>query len=44
MTTAARRFVERGVARTVAINWLIWGLYFAGVRPQRLARLYRQVR
>jgi rSAM/selenodomain-associated transferase 2 len=44
VTTSARRFERRGVTRTVATNWLIWGLFLAGVSPQRLARLYRQVR
>ncbi len=43
-TTGARRFLQRGVARTVATNWLIWGLFFCGVSPERLARLYRHVR
>lgn len=42
--TAARRFVAGGAARTVAVNWLIWGLFFAGVAPERLARLYRNLR
>jgi rSAM/selenodomain-associated transferase 2 len=40
VTTAARRFVEGGIARTIAINWSIWLLYFLGVDPARLARLY----
>lgn len=44
VTTAARRFVAGGVARTIAVNWLIWGLFFAGVAPERLARLYRNIR
>jgi hypothetical protein len=44
VTTAARRFLERGVVATVVTNWLIWGLFFAGVSPHRLARLYRQIR
>lgn len=44
VVTAARRFVEGGVVRTVATNWLIWLLFFAGVSPRRLARLYRHVR
>ena len=39
-TTAVRRFVEGGIARTIAINWSIWALYFLGVDPARLARLY----
>lgn len=44
VTTAARRFLTLGVVRTVATNWLIWALYFAGVSPPRLARLYRNRR
>lgn len=44
VTTAARRFVERGVLRTVVTNWLIWLLFALGVSPSRLSRLYRQVR
>jgi rSAM/selenodomain-associated transferase 2 len=44
VTTGARRFVELGAVRTVAINWLIWLLFLCGVSPHRLARLYRQVR
>ncbi|RMH18465.1 MAG: glycosyltransferase [Acidobacteria bacterium] len=42
--TAARRFHDQGIARTVGLNYLIWLLYFAGVSPHRLARLYRQIR
>jgi rSAM/selenodomain-associated transferase 2 len=44
VTTGARRFVEQGAVRTVATNWLIWGLFLCGVSPQRLARMYRQIR
>jgi rSAM/selenodomain-associated transferase 2 len=44
VTTGARRFVELGAMRTVAINWLIWLLFFCGVSPHRLARLYRRKR
>jgi hypothetical protein len=40
-TTSARRYLEEGIGRTVALNWLIWALYFAGVPAERLARLYR---
>lgn len=44
VTTGARRFLEQGTVRTVATNWLIWILFFLGVSPHRLARLYRQIR
>jgi rSAM/selenodomain-associated transferase 2 len=44
VTTSDRRYAQRGIARTVATNWMIWGLHAAGVSPERLARLYRQVR
>ncbi len=43
-TTAARRFVQQGIVRTVVGNWLIWALFFAGVSPHRLAKLYRVIR
>ena len=42
--TSARRFASRGVTRTLATNYTIWALYALGVHPQRLARLYRDVR
>ena len=44
VTTAARRFVEQGIVRTVSTNWLIWLLFLLGVSPQRLARYYREIR
>ena len=44
VTTAARRFVQQGAVRTVATNWLIWLLFFCGISPHRLARLYRHIR
>lgn len=44
VTTGARRFIELGVLRTVALNWLIWLLFLLGVPPRRLDRVYRQVR
>jgi rSAM/selenodomain-associated transferase 2 len=42
--TDARRFEQRGVVRTVALNWLIWSLYGCGASPRALARFYRHVR
>ena len=44
VVTSARRFESRGTLRTIATNYLIWTLYFAGVPPARLARLYRDIR
>ena len=44
MRTSDRRYLRRGIVRTVAVNWLIWLLYALGVSPHRLARLYRDVR
>ncbi len=44
VTTSTRRFTERGIGKTIAINWLIWGLFLLGVKPERLARLYPQIR
>lgn len=42
--SSGRQFKQQGVARTIATNWLIWALYFFGVPPHRLARLYRNIR
>ena len=39
--TSGRRWVSRGVWRTIAVMWWIRLLYFLGVAPDRLARLYR---
>ena len=39
--TSGRRWVSRGVWRTIAVMWWIRLLYFFGVAPDRLARLYR---
>ena len=44
VTTSGRRFLARGPVRTVATNWLIFALYFLGVPPVRLGRLYRHIR
>ncbi len=42
--TSARRYERGGIVRTVTINWLLWALYFLGVSPRRLGRLYRNIR
>jgi rSAM/selenodomain-associated transferase 2/rSAM/selenodomain-associated transferase 1 len=44
VVTSARRWRELGVFRTTAINQLMIAGYYAGVRPERLARLYRRLR
>jgi hypothetical protein len=38
--TSARRWEQRGMFRTMLLNWLIMALHGVGVPPQRLARLY----
>jgi rSAM/selenodomain-associated transferase 2 len=42
--TSARRWQRHGVIRTVALMWWIRALYFLGVSPGRLARIYRDAR
>jgi len=39
--TSPRRYLERGVARTVLRNWTILRRYRRGGSPEELARLYR---
>lgn len=40
VVTSGRRWESRGVLRTVVLMWRLRLLYFLGVRPERLARLY----
>lgn len=44
VVTSARRFVARGPARTVALNWALWTMFACGVSPERLAKWYQNVR
>jgi rSAM/selenodomain-associated transferase 2 len=39
--TSGRRFLQKGVLRTAAINWTVIALYRLGVSPTTLTRLYR---
>jgi rSAM/selenodomain-associated transferase 2 len=39
--TSGRRWESRGVLRTIVLMWRLRLLYFFGVPPERLARLYR---
>lgn len=41
---SARRWESNGIVRTTLNNWLITLLYFVGVSPEKLARLYSQIR
>jgi rSAM/selenodomain-associated transferase 2 len=40
--TSGRRFLEKGVWRTAAINWRVIAAYRLGVEPETLAKMYRQ--
>lgn len=44
VATSVRRFEQRGITRTIVLNWLIFLLYFARVPPEKLARFYTSVR
>ncbi len=39
-----RRWEENGIIRTTLNNWIITLLYFLGISPSRLIKLYRQIR
>ena len=41
VTTSARRFLQKGLLRTTALNWSIIVRYHLGVDPKKLARAYR---
>ena len=40
VTTAARRWEENGIARTIVLMWTLRALYFFGIGPDRLHRWY----
>lgn len=44
VTTSYRRWRLRGPLRTIALMWILRFLYWVGVSPHRLARLYPAVR
>ena len=41
---SARRWKAKGIIRTTLNNWLITWLYFIGVSPEKLAKLYSHIR
>lgn len=44
VTTSARRWLREGTVRTILLMWTLRLLYYAGVKPRRLYRLYRDTR
>jgi rSAM/selenodomain-associated transferase 2 len=44
VTTSARRWQKHGVVRTILLMWSLRLLYFFGVSPARLQRLYANIR
>jgi rSAM/selenodomain-associated transferase 2 len=44
VTTSARRWQTEGVIRTILLMWSLRALYFLGVSPSRLRRLYDDTR
>jgi rSAM/selenodomain-associated transferase 2 len=41
VTTSGRRWEQHGVLRTIVLMWMLRALYWIGLPPERLARLYR---
>src|SRR2546428_3722731 len=44
VVTSGRRWEQHGVARTISLMWWLRLLFFVGVRPDRLKRLYVDAR
>jgi len=44
VTTSARRWQQDGVVRTILLMWSLRALYFCGVSPARLQRMYANTR
>ncbi len=44
VTTSFRRWEQQGLLRTIFLMWTLRFLYWAGVSPHQLARVYRPVR
>ncbi|MDQ7001608.1 MAG: TIGR04283 family arsenosugar biosynthesis glycosyltransferase [Ghiorsea sp.] len=44
VTTSSRRWEQHGVVKTVLLMWKLRFLYWLGVSPERLAKMYRSVR
>lgn len=44
VVTAFRRWEQHGPLRTIALMWMLRFLYWAGMKPDRLSRMYRMAR
>ncbi len=44
VTTSSRRWEHNGVTRTIMLMWKLRLLYWLGVSPEKLARIYRDAR
>ena len=44
VTTSARRWQKHGVVRTILLMWTLRALYFWGMSPERLRRVYADTR
>ena len=44
VTTSSRRWEQFGILRTILLMWKLRFLYWTGVSPERLARIYRDAR
>ncbi|NOR72887.1 MAG: glycosyl transferase, partial [Mariprofundaceae bacterium] len=44
VTTSSRRWEQSGMLRTILLMWKLRFLYWTGVSPERLARIYRDAR
>jgi hypothetical protein len=44
VTTSSRRWEQSGMFMTILLMWKLRFLYWAGVSPERLARIYRDAR
>ena len=40
LQTSARRWLDKGVIRTILLMWCLRGAYFIGVKPNTLSRFY----
>jgi len=44
LTTSSRRWEKHGVIKTVLLMWKLRFLYWLGVAPDKLAKMYRNAR